>query len=218
MERAPHSLANLRARKAKTPAYRSYEASVNALNLSVLLLLALLAAPLGAVSASASAAASIGAPASYSDCALIGYVAGTLDCATCDALKASLESSDEEAACRACCSTTVGWRSARRYDSARLVVPKASAFGGFGGMFSGGGMMGGGGPEPGVKEFLEKKEGAARWGPRLQVSQAEGAGGSVLVMLTDEDGADEGGTAISVASWKWEVIDAFLRQKLRKEA
>jgi len=146
----------------------------------------------------------------------------------------------EEAACRACCSPTVGLRSARRFARARIDLPPRSALS----MFmqtQGKGDDNPLGAPPGVKEWLEKA--AARWEGQVDVANAAaGAGGApdlasmmaggmggaprgetTLTLLTDEEaeglasspgGEGASDSVVTITSWKWEVIEAFLNKKL----
>ena len=190
--------------------------------------LILLASLSAAAAAAAAAATSVPTVHSFSDCAAAGYVAGALDCGTCSSIAAAIGGSSEEAACRACCSDVVGLRSLRRFESARLEVPRA--MGGLGGLFGRGGGEDSSSPwsgaSAGVREWIEK--GSKRWpqveivtgeaavptmAQQLQMGAVGGGGSNTLVLLSDDD--DEEPVRIDVSSFKWEVLDFFLKRKLK---
>jgi hypothetical protein len=202
------------------------EVKVVAMRLPALLLLSSVFATVVAAAATAAAATSAPSVTSFSDCAAAGFVAGALDCGTCASLAAALGSSSEEAACRACCSDVVGLRSLRRFESARLEVPRA--MGGLGGLFGRGGGEDSSSPwsgaSAGVREWIEK--GSKRWPQveivtgeavptmaQLQMGAVGGGGANTLVLLSDDE--DEEPVRIDVSSFKWEVLDAFLKRKLQ---
>lgn len=171
------------------------------------------------------------APAGFiplSKCAELGFQAGRLPCSTCSDLSEALGAADALAAeCASCCSTTLDFNSARRYDGGALhvCVEHASTWGG-------------------INEWLEKS--AKKWEER-GVAVVDDCEGEPFLSLTDE-GEAEAGTApakakgraalaslfgggaaarkarspaassgsasMPVGTWKVEQVDAFLRQKL----
>ena len=109
---------------------------------SLLLVLAALAdLPLGA------------AALTIAECATRGFRAGETACGTCAIVRKALgEASEHAADCAACCSGTLDWRDARRYDSAILQLSRGGGGGGPGMMMQN--MQGPG--ISGALEFLEK--------------------------------------------------------------
>lgn len=162
-------------------------------------------------------------PLTYSECASIGYLPGELDCATCSLIQKAIDTGradtsgeEEAAACRACCSETIALKSSRKFETARLEVPRVSNM--FGNMmmmqqqeqspYSAAG--------PGAKEWIEKSKDL--WEDAIEIEvltpkTSDGSSGAVLVLLPEE-GSDATPLRVPVGTWKYEQIDAFLKRKL----
>jgi hypothetical protein len=123
---------------------------------------------------------------------------------------------EEAAACRACCSETISLKSSRKFETARLEVPRVSNM--FGNMmmmqqqeqspYSAAG--------PGAKEWIEKSKDL--WEDAIEIENvtpktSDGSSGAVLVLLPEE-GSDATPLRVPVGTWKYEQIDAFLKRKL----
>jgi hypothetical protein len=161
----------------------------------------------------------ISPPETYSACAFIGYIPGELDCATCSLIQKALEKggAEEAALCRACCSDTIGLRSMKKFETARLEVPKVNNM--FGNMM----IMQGQEQSPysaagnGPKEWIEKS--MAGWEDAVEIelvnSKTSDAGTGAVLVLQPEEGSDAAPLRVPVGSWKYEQIDAFLKRKLQ---
>ena len=161
----------------------------------------------------------ISPPDTYSGCAAIGYIPGELDCATCTLIHKAIDNggAEEAAACRACCSDTIGLRSLKKFENAKLEVPKANSM--FGNMM----MMQGQEQSPyssagnGPKEWIEKS--MAAWEDAIEIemvnSKTSDAGNGAVLVLQPEEGSDAAPLRVPVGSWKYEQIDAFLKRKMQ---
>eukprot|EP00455_Lapot_gusevi_P005914 TRINITY_DN12526_c0_g1_i1.p1 TRINITY_DN12526_c0_g1~~TRINITY_DN12526_c0_g1_i1.p1 ORF type:complete len:145 (+),score=32.72 TRINITY_DN12526_c0_g1_i1:69-503(+) len=133
--------------------------------------------------------APLGVLTENSNCLELGF-SETLVCSACTKLEQFVKSSELLSECRKCCAEESGSQLKAKYSSARLEICTSLVY-----------------RYPNVHEFIKNK---AKQFPQLEIRYTVGM--APTLFMSDKQTED----SISVATWKTDTIEDFLREKLKK--